>query len=987
MIKHFQRFCLLVFCSLVFNQIIAQPFFKSTPDAVKWVDSSFATLTPEQKIAQLMVIRAHSNLGPEHIAEVTGLINKYNIGGLCFFQGGPVRQATLTNYYQSIAKTPLMICIDGEWGLSMRLDSILPLPRQMFLGSLPDAKLIYEYGKVVGEQCKRIGIHVNYAPVVDVNNNPLNPVINDRSFGEDKYKVALYGIEYMKGMQDVGVMATAKHFPGHGDVSVDSHYDLPIINKSKAALDSLELYPFREMIKAGVGSMMVAHLYIPSIDTTPNRATSLSYNNVTNLLRNELGFKGITFTDALEMKGVSKFYPGAEASLQSLIAGNDMLCLPGDIPGSISKIINAIDSGKLSWTDIDARVKKVLLAKYHLGLNKPSQIDTANLVTDLNAQTDALKQKMAAYAVTLVKKTDDDLFPLNKKKNIAYVTINTATAKDANAQKNTNLISTLMQTQLKADTYFWTNKDSASIDSFISILKNKYDVVVTALHSYNRRPANNFNISNAAIRLVKTINESTPSITIAFGNPYAIANFPEVKNLIALYEDDDITQAAAFAFLKGETEAKGKLPVSVNAELPYGTGNTFNHYFAMSTPEEQGMRSDELNRIDSVVNNAMNAGAIPGSVVLVAKNGKVVFHRAYGKTSFDSSAASVNTATVYDLASVTKTSATTLAVMKLYEENKLELNKTIADYLPYTSGTDKGALKIIDILAHKAGLVAYIPFYKSTIDTAGVPDSRLYRNNYSDSFSVQVAENLYLRNDYQDTLMTKILASKLGAANKYVYSDNDFIFLGKIVEAITGQSLDHYVRNNFYIPMNMVSTTFKPLEHFPVNQIAPTEREKIFRRQQLQGFVHDPGAAMFGGVAGHAGLFSNAYDLAQLYQMFLNKGELNGKRYLKASTIKKFTAYNDKKLSRRGLGFDKTEPDKKKQKEEPYPSKFASTETFGHTGFTGTCVWVDPKYDLIYIFLSNRVNAAPQNVNKLLNMKVRGAIHDIIYQSIAKEKE
>lgn len=368
--------------------------YKSSLPANEWADSVFNSLTKEQRIAQLMIIRAHSNLGREHVESVTNLIKKYNIGGLCFFQGGPVRQANLTNYYQSISATPLLITIDGEWGLGMRLDSVINFPRHMMLGAVPDAQIVYEFGKAVGEQCKRLGIHVNFAPVVDINNNPANPVINDRSFGEDKYKVALFGVQYMKGMQDAGIMACAKHFPGHGDVSVDSHFDLPVINKTRPLLDSLELYPFRQMIKKGVGSVMIAHLYIPAIDTTANQATSLSYNNVTGLLRNELGFTGLTFTDALEMKGVTKFYPAGEASVRSLVAGNDMLCLPEEVEESIKQIQKAISRNELKISDIDARVKKVLLAKYNLGLNQIDSIKTKGLTNALNKYTNKIKKRL-----------------------------------------------------------------------------------------------------------------------------------------------------------------------------------------------------------------------------------------------------------------------------------------------------------------------------------------------------------------------------------------------------------------------------------------------------------------------------------------------------------------------------------------------------------------------------------------------------------------
>ena len=362
-----------------------------SPAAQKWVDSVFNSLSNEEKIAQLMVIRAHSNLGPDHVAKVTSDIQKYNVGALCFFQGGPIRQANLTNFYQSIAKTPIMITIDGEWGLGMRLDSVIKFPYQLTIGAINDQRLVYEMGVAVGEQCKRIGVHVNYAPVVDINNNPANPVIGYRSFGEDKNKVAAFGIAYMKGMQDAGIMACAKHFPGHGDVDVDSHLDLPIINKTKQQLDSTELMPFREIINAGIGSVMVAHLSVPVLDSAEHRATSISKNAVTGLLRDELGFKGLTFTDALEMKGVAKYFPGGVISVEALVAGNDMLCLPEDVGQTITAVKNAIDENKLTWDDINSKVKKVLLAKYNLGLGNLKPIDTNNLLEELNAKTDDIR--------------------------------------------------------------------------------------------------------------------------------------------------------------------------------------------------------------------------------------------------------------------------------------------------------------------------------------------------------------------------------------------------------------------------------------------------------------------------------------------------------------------------------------------------------------------------------------------------------------------
>lgn len=970
----------------------AQDFFAKTPAAERWVKKKFRKLNKDQRIAQLMIIRAHSNLGAEHVAEVTDLIKKYNVGGLCFFQGGPVRQALLTNQYQAIAKTPLLISIDGEWGLGMRLDSVINYPRQLMMGATTDAKLIYTFGKAVGEQCKRMGIQVNFAPDVDVNNNPMNPVINDRSFGEDKYKVATYGVAYMKGMQDVGVMASAKHFPGHGDVAVDSHKDLPVILKSREQLDNLELYPFRELIRSGVGSVMTAHLSIPAIDTTSNLPSSLSNKNVTGLLRNELGFQGITFTDALEMQGVAKFFPKGEASVMSLIAGNDLLCLPGDIPGSIAKVKEAIKEGKLSWDDINARVKKVLLAKYHLGLNKIEPIETEGLVDDLNKQANLIRTQLSANALTLLRKQNENIFPLAKGKKIAYVCM---------GAPSENTIAARLRSEYNADVYLFGSKnavgkelqddknpvtiieksDSAGAAQLISTIQGKnYDVVIVGLHNFSRRPANNFGISNASFYLLNGLQQNN-TLTLVFGNPYALKNIANAPNLVACYEDDDITQEAAVSLVMGKIEPKGKLPVTVTENLKFGDGILYNSYFPKADPGSVGLASEALQKIDAIATDAIEKGATPGCVVLVARNGKIAYNKAFGYTNFDKKEP-VTTDMVFDLASVTKISATTVSIMKLYEEGKIDLEKTLGDYLPWVQGSDKAPLKLKDILLHQAGLNPFIPFYREVIDTAsGQPRPEYFATQKDAEHQFRVAENLYLRNDWQDTLYKRILQSKLTPADKYVYSDNDFIFLGKIVEAVSGKPLNEFARENIYEPLHMTTTTYRPRELMPVNQIVPTEEEKHFRQQLIRGDVHDEGAAMFGGVAGHAGLFSNAYDLAQLYQLLLNGGELNGVRLFKKSTIDKFTAYNSA-ISRRGLGFDKPEKDNATRKE-PYPSKSVSPETFGHTGFTGTCVWVDPQYNLVYIFLSNRVTPTRNN-NKLSQLNVRPNIQEAIYQAIVK---
>jgi beta-N-acetylhexosaminidase len=931
--------------------------------AKHWVDSVFKKLNRDEKIAQLMLIRAHSNLGPEHVAQVTDLIRKYNVGGLVFFQGGPIREANLTNLYQSIAKTPLLVTIDGEWGLGMRLDSVIKFPYQLTLGALPDERTVYQMGQAIGRQMKRIGVHVNYAPVVDINNNPNNPVIGYRSFGEDKYKVANFGVAYMKGMQDVGIMACAKHFPGHGDVDVDSHYDLPLISKSREQLDSLELYPFRAMFKAGVGSVMIAHLAIPAIDTTMHRPTSISKNNVTGLLREDLGYEGLTFTDALEMKGLAKYYPAGEAAVQAIEAGNDMLCLPEDVPAAIDAIKTAVKKKRIKKKTIDAHVKKILYAKYELGLNHTQFVDTTNLLADINAGTDSIRTLVARNTLTVLR-NDAFALPVAERSKVAYVALGSNTV---------NTFGRRMARDLNADVFTLSYKDdSLKADGLArQLAAGGYAKVIVGVHDYSLRPANNYNISNAALSLWSSLQSLKP-VTILFGNVYAARNFCNAQTLVAAYQDDSITHDAAADFLLGRIAAHGKLPVTV-CEIPYGTGLTVNRFAPV------GFSPNWL-VIDSIVNDGLEKKAYPGAVVIAVKDGEIRYHRAFGRNEFDPASLPVTLESLYDLASVTKISATTVSVMKLYDEGKIELDKTLGDYLPVTRGTDKAPLKIRDVLLHQAGLNPYISFYSETVDKeTKKPSPRYYGTRMDSIFTIPVARDVWLRRDWNDSMMQRIVNSKLTEHGKYVYSDNDFILLGKIVEALSGQTLDQYAYQNFYRPLGMATTGFKPWQRFGMERVVPTERDTYFRQQLLQGYVHDEGAAMFGGVSGHAGLFSNAYDLSLLYQMLLNGGTFNGQRYLNAETVKLFTSYNSE-ISRRGLGFDKPEKDNAKRKE-PYPSRLASPATFGHTGFTGTCVWVDPQEGLVYIFLSNRVYNTRTN-NLLGSMGIRGKVQDAIYEAL-----
>jgi CubicO group peptidase (beta-lactamase class C family) len=656
-----------------------------------------------------------------------------------------------------------------------------------------------------------------------------------------------------------------------------------------------------------------------------------------------------------------------------------MLCLPGDIPLAIEKIKAAIAENKLSWAAIETHCKKVLEAKYQYGLTRIIPINTDNLTNDLNSKIKSMRRLIAENALTLLKKTDAVFFPLaipaKPAADIAYVSIGNNNTDSAFAAR--------MRTEYNAAVFnFDFKQDSLRAIALLDSVK-QFKKIIIGVHGFNRPPLNNFGISKAAVDLTSAIQQQTTAFTFVFGNPYAVKNWCGAKNLIVCYEDDEIIQNTALDMLQGKIRAQGTLPVTVCEDFHYGSGIVSTPFFLpKADANNSGFDPVKLYAIDSIANDAIAKGATPGAVVLVAKDGKIVYHKAFGNYTYDKSAP-VITESVFDMASVTKVCATTISIMKLYDEGKIDLKKKLGDYLPWVKGSNKENLLIENILLHQAGLVSYIPFYKETIDSSGNPLPKYYRSSPSDSFSIRVAQNLFMRNSWRDTMYKRILQSQLGAANKYVYSDNDFIFLGKVVEAVSGLPLDEYAKKEFYTPLGLTATGFKPGERFPLSRIIPTEKEKAFRQQLLLGDVHDPGAAMFGGVSGHAGLFSTSYDLAVIMQMLLNGGNFNGKKYLNSETVKLFTTYHSD-ISRRGYGFDKPEKDNAKLPE-PYPCLSASPLTFGHTGYTGTCVWSDPEQQLTFIFLSNRVNPDGGDINKkLLNMNVRPKIMEAIYKAMIK---
>lgn len=938
----------------------------------RWVDSVFNALTPEERITQLFMIAAYSNKDMKHVRETRELIQKYNVGGLIMMQGGPMRHAKLVNYYQSLAKTPLLLSIDGEWGLSMRLDSTPRYPRQMALGAIQNDSLIYYMGKQIAKECKKVGLHINFAPDIDINNNPNNPVIGSRSFGENKYKVANKGYMYMAGMQDEHVMANGKHFPGHGDTDVDSHKGLPIINHSKQRLDTLELYPFKYLFDRGLSSVMVAHLNVPALDTTKNLASTMSKKVVTDLLKNELGFRGLIFTDALNMKGASAFFEPGIIAVKALEAGNDVLLFLEEVPKALEEIKKAIADGRIKQEDIDERCKKILKAKYWCGLNTKQHVHIKDIYEELNTpESNALNARLAEASMTLLKNTNGTL-PFKKLDSLRIVEVSIGTKEENVFSKAINNYGAIKHIGIEHD------GNKKEIDSLFSKLKN-YDFIILQLNKTNLKPAGNFGVSAQSISLLDSIAKIKPTIGVLFSSPYLINSLKgldNLKSILIAYEYTPFSQKAAADAVFGATKINGKLPVTTKV-FPYNTGlETEKTRIQFVDPSEMGIQKKNLDQVDSIARYGISEKAYPGCQVVAIKDGKLFFRKSYGNYTYDNSSSPVTNSTIYDLASVTKIASSALSLMRLNSEKKFEYKKTLCEYLPELKSCNKEDMMIEEVLSHQAGLQAWIPFWMKTVDKQGNYKPGIYSEKPTKDYSVQVAENLYVKKEFKDSIFTRIINSKVENKGKYLYSDLGYYFIQRVVENITKQSLDNYVANTFYKPMG-IGLTYLPLKSHKANEIAPTENDTKFRKQVVQGFVHDPGAALLGGVAGHAGLFGNATDLAILMQMYLNKGNYAGVNYLDSAIVRDYTDCHFCPTNRRGLCFDKPEIDPKK--DSPV-TELASADSYGHSGFTGTFTWIDPKNNLIVVFLSNRVYPDADE-NKLAKLGIRGKIHRAFYEA------
>lgn len=949
-----------------------------------WVDSVYSSLTHDQRIGQLFMVVVENKNTEQNKRLISQYIRDQHIGGILFSKGTIAFQAALTNYAQNIAPTPLLIGLDGEWGLNMRLTDAPKFPRNMVLGAIKDDSLLYLYGREVARQCKELGIHANFAPVLDINSNPKNPVIGSRAFGETPELVTIKGLAYAKGLEDGGIMAVAKHFPGHGDTADDSHRVLPTINHARERLEEIELFPFISYINAGLSGMMIGHLNIPSL-RTKGMPSSLVDKVGRDLLKDEMGFSGLTFTDGMAMRGVSR---QESMSVKAILAGNDIVLGVPYVRNEYQSVKQAVKEGIISEEMIERKVRRVLSYKFILGANKFKPINGAEAVRNIqNTYADWLIRKLHDNSIVLLQ-NKDELLPIKEldKTNIATVSIGSSST--TTFQKWINKYAPT------------TNYQVAQPSQLVNLEKElqKYDLVIFSIHS------NNFSDSPQLLNLLN----NKKSALILFTSPYNLERFTKSADatdaLVLAHTNDDYSQISAAQALFGGIAVNGVLPVS-SGKFKVNDGlNTEKTRLSYQLPEEIGIKSENMASIERIALEGIRQKAYPGCQILIAKDGVVIYERAFGNLEYGVSS-KVTDETVYDLASITKATATLPAIMKLYDNKIIKIQDPLQKFIPETKNSNKANVTIKDALLHESGIVPYIPYYTFAIDEnsyVGPLLSRrksdvysLYfsgmwgRNNYkfksdlispvsSPSFCYPVSDKIFANKNMQKVLLEEIIKTNK-RPKRYAYSCLNFMLLKEVVENITKQDLNEYSQANFFKRLGAYTTTFQPLKYMSADNIAPTENDLFFRKQILKGYVHDEGAALFGGISGNAGLFSNANDIAKLYQMFLNGGIYGGERYLSDETVKFFT--NTKSgISRRGLGFDK--PDVRNNNASP-TSPQAPVSVYGHTGFTGTSFWIDPTNKMIYIFLSNRVFPS-RSPNRLATLNIRKRIQDELYNAIKK---
>jgi beta-glucosidase-like glycosyl hydrolase/CubicO group peptidase (beta-lactamase class C family) len=961
------RWFYLIFFLILFEDLCSQKIEFSESDKT-WARKELSRMNLREKIGQLFMVDISPKLDQTaNKTKLLELISRLHIGGIIIMKGEYSLTSEWIHEFQKESKTPLLIATDGEWGIHMRIANTTKFPYAMTLGAIQEDKVIYEMGKAIANDFKRLGIHVNFAPVVDVNVNPKNPVINYRSFGESKTKVAEKALQYALGMQDNGVMACLKHFPGHGDTDIDSHFELPVINKPREQINNLELYPFQYLIDKNIWGVMVAHLKVPSMDAS-QAPTSLSRPVITEILKGEMGFQGLVFSDAMNMKGIGFNTAEGQIELDAYLAGNDVLLMSSNVEKGMDRIEQYMNETNSEIAELNERVLKLLMFKHKLNAHKTIGVnyrpdETTNI---------PLSKQLYTKAITLLS---DDQIPadywMDSSKKTLFISL-------------TNKI-TELRTNLERTTHFtFFNLPSNTVPELyknaLATMRN-YDNIIIAYHDLSQSSSKNFGLNESQIDFIKSLKNHDNILHLWFGNPYGLKYFQNASNVVVTYEDNTQTENAVFRILNDRSVFEGHLPISAGK---YKAGMGYKHVDIKKTvvsdiamDETQMDKASILMKIESLANEIVYDGVAPGLQMVVYFKGGQLYNKCFGRHTYAPESQSVRTTDIYDLASLTKILSTTLASMKLYDQGLLDLHKTVGDYIYLDDSSTIKNIYIYQLLTHDAGLTPFIPFYQRF----NLENYYQYFSNTSDNeFNIQVADAMYLRSDYKDSMWHEMSHSELKHIGTYKYSDLSMYILQKVIESITHVPLDQYVSNNFYKKMG-IGLTYHPLNKYPLSRIVPTEFDATFRIQQLQGYVHDQGCALYGGICGHAGLFGSASDVAKVMQMLINGGKWNGMQLLNPAVIAKFSE-QQRIGSRRGLGFDK--PNLEDPSSSPCASE-CSFATIGHTGFTGACAWADPFSELVFVFLSNRIYPSTDN-KKLARGHYRERLQSLFYKYINSTK-
>ena len=957
---------------------------ESSSASKHWVDSVYQSMSDRERVAQLFIPTINPRNGSTSKATISKYIKAEKMGGLLFYKGSVEDYTSMINYAKSISEVPALMTLDGEWGLAMRINDTPRFPYNMGLGAISDEKLLYEYGKEVARECRLMGIHVNFAPVLDVNSNPANPVIGYRSFGEDPERVARLGVAYSKGLEDGGVLSVSKHFPGHGDTSVDSHKELPTISHEKSIFENVDLLPFKKYINEGLSGVMVGHLSVPSMDKSGTPA-SLSKVIINDLLQDEMDFEGLVFTDALEMKGANV---STNKCVSALLAGVDVLLSPENPSKDLNAVMAAIKSGKITMKMIEEKCKKMLAYKYALRLHEEKPIDEKNIEERINSSSaETINRKLSAGLMTVIR-NNADLLPIKGLYNRRIAVVNIGESDD-------NVFAQYLKKYAHVNEY--STKGGLS-SSMLAEIKS-HDVVIVGVFSHNSVARLNF----AQLKEIPNL------VPVFFMNPYEMAQFGlslnKLATIVLAYDDTPYIREYAAQAVFGGIDVVGQLPVNLNGIASIGTGVKLKKVrLGYTTPEVVGFAPNLEYKIDSLINVGLTTKAFPGCQLLVAKDGNVVLNKSYGTLDFINKE-KVTEETIYDLASVSKATGTLPGIMKAYDEGLIDLDAPISEYIGQLKNGDKADITVRELLYHESGMPAAVNMFSMMMDSttySGKLIQRKYSDIYSikiengayghkdaklrsdiissqdtEQFNIEAADGIFVGKETLDTIMSRIYNIKLRDTKRYNYSCLNFCLLMNIEENVTGSPHDEWVDETIFAPLGANYAGYRPLNRWNKRNIAPTEKDNYLRRQTVHGYVHDETANFSGGVQGNAGLFSNANDLAKLCQMWLNGGEYGGEQILSQKTVELFTT-SKSPTCRRGLGFDK--PDKRNEKNSP-TCREASALTYGHIGFTGTCFWVDPQSQLIYIFLCNRVNPSRNN-SAFSQLSIRPRLFSEVYQAL-----